>query len=367
MKENKKIGLLTFHTPDNYGAVYQAYALQTYIQKFLKRDIEIIDFCTKKHIAAYNIFKKLSNNPIKNMALQFLTLLKYPQFKEKKKKFKEFRKIFLNISSKRYKTEEEFLNHKEQYHTYIVGSDQVFNPHNEYLKAYYLGFPKKGCRKIAYAPSFGISDFNDTITETILPYLKDFDMISCREKQGAEYLRRILGHDVTTVVDPVFLIDEENWKEIAIVPKEKGRYIFIYDLAGGEKLIELANKFAKEKNCKIICATSQIKKKYANCEMKHNVGPLELLGYIKNAEYVVTDSFHGTSLSLIMRKKLITFIALPHAASRITSIMDSLGTSEQIVTEITGFDISKVTFKNYDEKLNNLVIESKEYIKESLS
>ena len=70
METNKKIGLLTFHTPDNYGAVYQAYALQTYIQKTLGKDIEIIDFCTKEHINAYSIFKKKSNNPIKNIIFQ---------------------------------------------------------------------------------------------------------------------------------------------------------------------------------------------------------------------------------------------------------------------------------------------------------
>ena len=366
MENIKKIGLLTYHTPDNYGAVYQAFALQRYIQNTHKKKIEIIDFCTDKHISAYNIFKRRSNNPIKNIILQFLTLLKYPMFKDKKNKYKKFREKYLQISSNRYHTEEEFLQHNNRYNIYIVGSDQVFNPNNEYLKAYYLGFPKNGCRKIAYAPSFGISDFNENITSKILPYLNDFDMLSCREKQGAEYMSSILGYKVKQVIDPVFLLEKEVWKKISIEPKEKKKYIFIYDLAGAEKLAEIARKINKAKDFKIICASAQILKRYAGCDMRYDIGPCELLGYIKNAEYVVTDSFHGTSLSLIMRKKIITYIALPHSASRITSIMESLGTTEQIVTDITNFDINKIRFNKYDNKLFALVNESKEYIKESL-
>lgn len=368
MEINKKIGLLTFHTPDNYGAVFQAFALQTYIQKTLGKDIEIINFCTQKHINAYSIFKKRSNNTIKNIILQLITLTKYFQFKEKKNKFKKFRDKFLTISNKRYYSEEEFLQHNERYHTYLVGSDQVFNPRNEYYKTYYLAFPKNGCRKVAYAPSFGISDFDNDTTSKIKPYLEDFDTLSCRELQGAEYLTKILGRKINSVVDPVFLIEHKIWEEISIAPKEKEKYIFIYDLVGGKNLIEVANKIAKKhQNIKIICATTQIKMKYKNCDMRFNIGPRELLGYIKNAEYVITDSFHGTSLSLIMHKKIITYIALPHVASRITTIMSNLGTSEQVVRNIENFNIDKIIFNSYDDKLKSLVAKSKEYLNNSLS
>ena len=360
MGNNKKIGLLTFHTPDNYGAVYQAFALQTYIQKYLKKDVEIIDFCTAKHIAAYKIFKKNSNDPIKNIILQFLILLKYLQFKEKKKKFDDFRKKNLRISSTRYRTEEEFLQHSDRYHTYIVGSDQVFNPYNEYLKAYYLAFQNNGCKKIAYAPSFGISEFNDNITQKILPFLKDYYRLSCREKQGAEYLSKILGHEVKQVIDPVFLLDKDVWEEMVIEPCEKEKYVFIYDLAGGERLVDLAVKISKDSMCKIICATSQVRQRYKNCDLKYNIGPCDLLGYIKNAEYVVTDSFHGCALSLIMRKRLISYIALPQMATRITSLMSNLGIVEQIVTDVKSFSIDKITFNKFEDKLNELIDDSKE-------
>lgn len=366
MENNKRIGLLTFHTPDNYGAVYQAYALQKYIKDDLKKNVEIIDFCTPKHLKAYCIFKKQSNNPIKNFLKYCITATKYLQLKKKKKLFEQFRKSYLKLSTKRYNSEQEFLNHTEMYDTYIVGSDQVFNPHNEYYKAYYLAFEKRGKRKIAYAPSFGISAFTDETTEKILPYLKDFDNLSCREKQGAEYISRIIGKEVPAVVDPVFLIGKEGWKELAVIPQEKQKYVFVYDLCGGEKLMTIAKSIAREKKLKVICATGRIRNNYLGVDVRFDIGPSELLGYINGAEYVVTDSFHGTSLSLIMEKKVVTYIALPHAANRITSITEFLGTSNQVVTDATTFNINNIHFKEYGEKLAQLVDASIKYLETSL-
>lgn len=366
MGDNKKIGLLTFHTPDNYGAVYQAFALQEHISKDLGFDIEIIDFCTPKHLKAYNIFKKRSNNHIKDLVHRIITATKYPQLKSKKKLFEQFRGSYLKLSKKRYKSEEEFLAHTEMYDTYIVGSDQVFNPHNEYFKAYYLAFEKKGKKKIAYAPSFGISDFTNETTKQVLPYLKDFDYLSCREKQGAEYLSRIMDKEIPTVVDPVFLIDKEKWLKIAVAPQEKEKYIFVYDLCGGDKLMSIAKSIAKDKNLKVICATGKIRNNYKGVDVRFNIGPAEMLGFINNAEYVVTDSFHGTSLSLIMQKRLITYIALPHTASRITSIMSSLGTSNQIVTNANTFDIKDISFNDYKKNLKEFVDSSKQYLSTAL-
>ena len=367
MEANKKIGLLTVHTPDNYGAVYQAYALQTYIQKTLGKEIEIIDFCTPKHLKAYNIFKKRSNNPVKDMVHRLITATKYIQLKRKKRLFNEFRNKYLKISNKRYHSEAEFLNHAEMYDTYIVGSDQVFNPYNEYYKAYYLAFEKKGKKKIAYAPSFGISDFNDKITTQILPLVKDFDHLSCREKQGAEYLSKIMNKEIPAVVDPVFLLNKEEWQKVVVTPREKEKYIFVYDLCGGERLISIAKSIAKEKNLKVICATGKIRNKYKGVDARFDIGPSEMLGYINNAEYVVTDSFHGTSLSLVLQKKVITFIALPHAASRIISIMNTLGTSNQIVTDAKTFNIANISFNDYELQLNKFIESSKQYLKATLN
>lgn len=101
--------------------------------------------------------------------------------------------------------------------------------------------------------------------------------------------------------------------------------------------------------------------------MRYDIGPSELLGYINKAEYVVTDSFHGTSLSLVYRKKLITYIAIPKLSSRITSLMTNLGIANQIVTDIADFNINEIDFISYDDKLSSLIKESQYFLKDSLS
>ena len=363
----KRIGILTFHTPDNYGAVYQAYALQNYLEECENAKVEIIDFCTDAHLKSNRIFKTRSQNFYKNIVLQLFTCARYCALRQKKNRFREFRQSLLHLSKQRYKTEKDLLHNILPYNFYISGSDQVFNPNIEYWKAYYLNFPKKGSKKIAYAPSFGISAFTDDITDKILPSLEDFDYLSCREKQGAEYLSKILHKDVPTVLDPVFLIGTTQWKEIMHKPCRVKDYIFVYDLCGGKKLLTLARKLRQETGYNIICATGNIKNFYTDCLSSYNIGPKELLGHICQAKYVVTDSFHGTALSLIMNTKVISYIALPHVASRIISIMELLGISDQVITDINKFDLKSIEFKDYTSELEKLIKSSKDYLHAALN
>lgn len=362
----KTIGIITFHTADNYGAVYQSYALQNFIENNFNAKVEIINFCTNEHINAYKIFRKRSNSIIKNIVLQFITLSKYRELYNKKNKFKVFREKYLNLSSKIYKTEKELLNEINHYDIYITGSDQVFNPNNQFIRAYYLDFPKGNSKKIAYAPSFGISNFTNNISTKILPYLKDFDFLSCREKDGAFFLTKLLNKNIPVVVDPVFLLDNNCWQKLIEDSPIKEKYIFVYDLCGGENLIKIAKIIKDATGMQIICATNNIKKKYKYCISKFNIGPSELLGFINNAEYVVTDSFHGTSLSLILNTKVISYIALKHASGRLLSIMEQLGLSEQIVENVDSFNFKQINFSEYHHKLNEIISESHKFLLNSL-
>lgn len=364
--EIKKIGIITFHTADNYGAVYQTYALQNYIENNYNVKVEIIDFCTKKHLSAYNIFRRKSNSYIKNIVLQLITLFRYKQLHDKKEKFRVFRDKYFHLSEKKYQSEDELLNKIELYDIYITGSDQVFNPNNEFLRGYYLDFPKKNSKKIAYAPSFGISNFSDDISKKILPYLVDFDYLSCRESDGAKYMSSLLNKNIPVVVDPVFLLNKISWEKIMKIPKIDRKYIFVYDLCGGENLILLSQKIKKSTGLNIICATNNIRKRYNDCVSKYNIGPAELIGYINNAEYVVTDSFHGTSLSLILGTKVISYIALKHASGRLVSIMGQLGLTNQIVEDLNSFKIENIDFNEYQSKLDNFISESKRFLLNSL-
>ena len=366
MEIDKRVGILTFHTADNYGAVLQTYALQSAVEEMGCKDVEIIDFNTKVHEREYSIFKKESSNPIKNVILQAITLLLYPQLRTRKNRFKKFRQQLLHLSKTRYTDSEDLKRDLCFKDVYISGSDQVFNPYVKYSDVYYLGFEKHGCKKIAYAPSFGIAEFPDEVMASLLPLIHDFDALSCRETEGAKYLSNVVKKDVPTVLDPVFLLSKESWLKIANRPKVKGKYIFVYDLNGGENLITIAKYFKNKYHLPIVCATTNIRKNYHVDQQLYSVGPQELLGFINDAEYVVTDSFHGTALSAIMRTKFYSYIAAKKTSSRITSILNQLDIDNQIIYDVTGLEKLQEPSLNYVGLLDDLIESSKEWLKENL-
>lgn len=363
-----KIGILTFHTAENYGAVLQAYALQeTLKREFDKAEVEIINYAPLSTKRSYRIYSSKSKNVIKQFLLHCLTSYHYLSLKRKKNKFYFFVNKFLNLSNKTFLNQFDFFNNIPEYDVYITGSDQVFNPKNPNNKRiFYLDFPKNDNKKIAYAPSFGITQFSEEQQKEIAYYVSSFDGLSCRENEGAEFLATITGKEIPTVLDPVFLLSSKQWDEIIKPPEIKQKYIFIYDLNGGKNLVTIANKIKKETGFVIICCTRKITAFYDVDKQIYSIGPQDLLGYIKNAEYVVTDSFHGTALSIVFNKKHYSYIASEGTSSRIISLLENLGISNRVILKRTistfSFDNELFMSNNYLEKLEDQKKESIIYL-----
>lgn len=339
---------------NNYGALLQAYALQAFLRKREDLDVENIDFTTKKHELNNRIFKKRSNcHIVIRLLILLLTCLRYFQLQKKNNRIKIFKQKKFNLS-RRYLTVNDLLLNPPKKDIFITGSDQVFQVTGEYLDVYYLNFNVGKGKKIAYAPSFGISEFNDKITNRIKPYLEDFNALSCREQAGADYLSKIMKSEIPVVVDPTMLLDIDEWKNIAENPKYKYKYIFIYDLNGGNNLIEISKSIQKQTGFKIVCLTNKVQKFYPVDKQIYDPGPAEFVGWINNADYVVTDSFHGTLMSVILRKEFFTYIALPKTSSRITNLLKNLHLENRIVDikTIEEFNVSmfsKINISNFEE------------------
>ena len=362
----KKVGIITFHTADNYGAVLQAYALQEYVKRHIEHDVKIIDFNTPIHEMEHHVFEQ-APGPIRKIVYTIFVLPYYYALKKRINRFKEFRRSLLSISEHRYISENDFIDNMESLDFYISGSDQVFNPKIRYSNCYYLGFKKRTGKKIAYAPSFGIASFTEEEIEFIKQMVSDFDALSCRESTGAALLTSITGKKVPTVCDPVFLLTKQEWEEIMILPYEKKPYIFVYDLLGGYNDIELARKISVAcGNIPIICATTRTRVWYKGVKVLRNLGPRELLGYIAKSEYVVTDSFHGTSLSLVFGKKVISYIASKKTSSRIESIASLLNVKNQIVYDVQNFIFQEIKFDNYSSRLKLISESSQNYLMQNL-
>lgn len=362
----KKIGIFTFFQT-NYGAVLQAYALQHYLQQQPDTVVEIIDFTTSNHLIDQKVFQKQgTKNPVKLLAYWFFTIIHYGQLKRRIKRTWDFKKKYFNFT-RRYSSVEDVLRNHPVEDIYITGSDQVFNPNARYVPVYYLNFDKGGGKKVAYAPSFGISEFDDKITEKISDYIKDFDCLSCREPAGAEYLSKISGKEVPVVVDPVLLHNSEEWAKIAVSPNYGKEYIFIYDLNGAENLIHIAKNIQKHTGMPIVCLTGKREKSYPVNKQIYDAGPAEFVGWLKEASYVVTDSFHGTVFSLIFCKQFFTFIALEKTSTRIKNILSESKLQNRIVTKdnLKNFDFDK--YHSIDEfTLDGIINSSKYYIERAL-
>ena len=359
MGNNKKIGIITFHAADNYGAVLQAYALQTYLAEQGNK-VQIIDFVPYGVEKANKPLFVQEKSAIKRMMKKALILPNYFKLKKRNRSFASFRNEFLELGNK-FRTAAEIKDTPLNYDICITGSDQVFNPLIKNSNIYYLDFCNEAS-KVAYAPSFGIKDFS-LVGEKTKYLIKQFNHLSCREIDGAEFLSTVTGNTVLTVSDPVFLLSPEEWSKIT-TKLCYGKYIFVYDLNGGSNLIAIANKIKAETGFPIICVTAR---KYYNTrynvdELHVNSGPLEFISYIQHAEYVVTDSFHGTAFSILFRRKFISFVALKHAGSRIQNLLERLGIEDQIYYNTKEFDINKVVFKEYDKELEELIKRSEQYL-----
>lgn len=350
--ENKQVGIITFHSSDNYGAVLQAYALQHYIEEALGYNVEIVDYRENDKKEGPFVFVRVTHNFFKDFVLSVIRFLKYPSLKKRHERFEDFRKDYFHLTPQCYVGAESLNLLRKDF--YISGSDQVFNPRLKNYKAYYLDFDKRNGQKIAYAPSFGISTFNDDITRQILPLLTDFDILSCREESGASYLSKVLSRTVPTVVDPVFLLSKDEWGRVAILPKRKN-YLLIYCLSKGKlrQLQKIAKEVAAKEHLDIITIEDE--------------GPREFIGYIMGADFVITDSFHGTSFSLIFGKRHISCIINKSKGTRIENVMRMFGKENEIVYDLGNYSYDSAIIKPCSVSNLLKIKQSKEFLKTHLS
>ena len=213
-----KAGILTFHYAHHYGAQLQAYALMRAIQ-LLGVDCEIINYVRKDNIEGSSLFKK--GLSLRSVLSNLDTLLHYRSLKKRHDRFDSFVSDEMKLSGKFYGSYRELCDDPPAYDVYVCGSDQVWNPlifsEKTFDPAFFADFAKGG-RRVAYAPSFGISSIPEDKRDEIAGYLAKFDCLSAREKQGEKIIREISGREAVTVLDPTLLLPAGEWARLAAAP-----------------------------------------------------------------------------------------------------------------------------------------------------
>lgn len=320
-----KTGIVTFQNTNNYGALLQNFALQQAVSK-LGHIAETINYKDKYISKPYGI-AHLKN---KGLFAYLFGVLGYIIYLPRTKKCKEFKqKIKYSVPLKK----ENLKSLNSEYDNFIAGSDQVWNYKLTGLDdAYLMDFVEDKSKCNSYAASLGFSELEENKRGRYINNLSSYNIITVREKAGETLLRDILKREVETVVDPCLLLSYDEWQKVIIEPKTDKHFILVYQLGFSPVLVEQAVKVAKRENKKIVFLPFPVGKPAFG---KYDVfaGPSELLGYIKKADYVFTDSFHGTLFSILFNKQFYTKISGTHAGigSRISDMLAIFGLEKRLV------------------------------------
>ena len=360
-----KIGIVTFHRAQNYGAVLQMFALQ----KFLidnGHQVEFIDYRNKqieknyRLIPVHILFER--KNIFKSLELFKNKILTFSIRKSKAASFNKFCKKHLNFSPE---INVENLESLYNYNILITGSDQVWNSTitGGIDKFYYLDFSvQKGAKRISYAASTEKYNypFIKSNAKEFSVLMTNFDAISVREHDVAEIIKPLTDKPVHVVLDPTLLLEEHDYHNIISPPKDEN-YILVYHLGWKKELIEIAESMAKEKGLKIIEIHAGVKPFLETKRHKQDLEPEAFLGYLKNATYIITTSFHGTAFSIIFKKEFYVFDN--GAAMRQYSLLKSLGIENRLIKKKTEINlIETIDFEKLNLKLESLKSLSKDFL-----
>lgn len=359
-----KIGIMTFHWADNYGAVLQAYALQTYIAS-LGHDVEIIDY--RPSWAA-------DTNPVVRPK-SLKDSLRYFDEKQRRRPFVRFRKKYLKLSYEKYRSLEDLNGRCKGYDIIITGSDQVFNPdiiapNGKLDEAYLLNFGS-GFEKVAYAASFGNSTLEKKYFERFRGLLGDFKYIGVREESGIEILRN-LGLGSVAVPDPTFLIDDFSALKLPAKRSCRAKYVFEMIFS----VTELSSKvgaIVKKMSCSAkTMPMINLRQRLHGTKGMLNPSPQNWIAAIRDAQFVVTDSFHCTVFCLLNHTPFIS-VSLAGWGSdwseRIRYLLQSVGINGNLVSDIRdGQDLGKnlrsIDWEGVDCQIRNLRDQGRSFIAE---
>lgn len=364
-----KIAIITFHRAINYGAVLQAWALQEQLKR-MGHDVRILDYNSKQMKAYTKAFNMFGQNRSLKSYIKAAVYAPYRGYKISK--FRKFVRKWLNVTSRLKQSD--LCQMDKQFDLFITGSDQVWN---DFLAgfdgAYFLDFVTKREKKASYSASFGFESVPVELVSEYKERLNSISKISVRENTGRNIVYDLLEREVPITVDPTLLLDMNSWMPMINVGSRKNfkKYILIYTLNPIKHLMNCAFDIAEKEDLAIYYISLDIKnlRDYRECNrLKHLLAPSpeNFLDLLYNAEWVLTNSFHGTVFSIIFHKKFYSEVDYGFQKNdRIISLLESLGLNSQKISENrptqTSYDID---WANVEKLLNNYRSQSLFFLEE---
>lgn len=343
----KKIGIITLNGYFNYGNRLQNYALQEVLKSF-NYDVETIwvenKVRTKKSKSTREKLKMIVKDP-KAILRRIYRLFYLDNLNNQREQiFKDFSNKYIKETTTKISEDylpNDFLN---QYEYFVTGSDQVWNPFfTNASPLYFLTFAPKE-KRIAYSPSFGISELPAECVNDFSTWIDNMAYLSVREDAGADIIYDLTGRNAKVLADPTLLLSKENWLSIAkpVSNKPKEDYLLTYFLGAVPDTTKAQiKKYAQKYNLRVVnLAKSKYKEFYLT-------DPAEFLDFINSATLFYTDSFHGTVFSILFETPFIVTDRkgqLPSMNSRIKTLLSKFVMEERHINNIEEEKIFNVDF-----------------------
>lgn len=361
-----KVGIVTFHRANNYGASLQTWALQKVLRD-LKVDSGVINYHPEIIDRLYD--PMMCRRGLSRQIKRFQQFLRNRDSLKRYNKFIHFLNKNINMIGN-FHTYSELEKAKLGLDAYIVGSDQVWNDTHTggYDPAFFLQFAEQGKKRISYAASIGRDYFNPRFKEQFRQGLLRFDAISVREPSLLGAVKELVDMKVTVVLDPTLLLEREDYEEIKGKSRIKEKYILIYMIEKNDQLMALANRIS------IALGIPVIQRRPVG-SLRNELPPFytadagDFLGLMESAEYVITNSFHGTVFSILYERP---FVSMLHSdtGSRTADLLKGLDLQSHILYDIKDFrDFGMFQIKNPEKLRSNIREQKKEslqFLKESL-
>lgn len=370
----KTIGIITIHKIYNYGSVFQAYALQ-HVCEELGFKVEIINYKFPNQFHADNKYKAYGNTQCNEP--KWIKILFAKALMRQHKGIDTFVKKYQHLSSRSYSSPDELKKSTPVYDVYITGSDQLWNPRFcNGDPAFMLHFAPDNALKISYAASIGANVIPHDLYSRYKNLLSRYAHIAVRENSGKQLIKNITGKDANVVLDPTLLLHKDEWNRIATPKRQfKKKYILCYYLNytfNSFPYVDQLTEYMQQQTGYEIVQVSRPPHKLFIPHTHYRVGasPEEFLALVRDAEMVLTTSFHGTAFAVNYGKPVFTVVKDKNASdSRQVSLMENLGLEKYILSISDAFPSKDRFYYNVVEEQNQLETlrqQSLDYLKMAL-
>ncbi|MDO8847891.1 MAG: polysaccharide pyruvyl transferase family protein [Coriobacteriia bacterium] len=369
---SRRVAIMSRHAIGNYGSLLQAYALQTVLQR-LGHDPLYVDYrphsdnawCTCRTIMKAS--SKWNRNPLTRLAY---LAVRVPETAYRDWLFGSWRKRLLKVTNRKYRSHRPLSRRRPDADVYCTGSDQVWNVTGRGVidPAYLFCFLPPNVPRFSYAASLGKAALEEPDERKLRVGLKRYAAVSVREGFGVDTIEA-MGYSATHVLDPTMLLCSDDWASLMPSDTPESRYVLAYQMHWTKESDDWARRVSDTLGLELIRITTSFHDR-VRAQGKVLVLPTvgEFLWYVRNADLVLTDSFHGTAFSIVFNRPFLEILPSKYP-QRNLDLLNSLGLTDRVVTVASDptVALSGLDYRPVNQVLDQRREESLSFLRESLA